>query len=78
MLMRKLLVAGFAAAAVSLTAMPSASADTAPQSCSGQFISTAVTGPLGPGRQSVAQFFFGDQPHAVQDAEFFLQNNICP
>jgi hypothetical protein len=76
--MRKFLLAGFAAAAVSLAAIPSASAAPAPQSCPGQFVSTAVTGPLGPGRHSVAQFFFGDQPHAVQDAEFFLQANICP
>jgi hypothetical protein len=35
-------------------------------------------GPSWPGRRPVAEVFFGDQPHAVQDAEQFLQTNICP
>jgi hypothetical protein len=62
--------------AISLGAMiPFAAADPAPRSCRGQFISTPVD-VFGPGRRAVAEMFFGDDPHAVRNAERFLQDNI--
>ena len=77
--MRKLAVPLLAAGVVALgiVAAP-ATADPASQSCRGQFVSTVVQGPLGPGRRAVAETFFGDDPHAVQTAEQFLQTVICP
>ena len=60
---------------------PNSAADPAPQACRGQFISSVVQAPpdgFGPGRRTVAEMFFNDQPHAVHDAEQFLKKIICP
>ena len=40
--------------------------------CRAEVISYAVQ--VGTGRREAAEFFFGDDPHAVQTAEFFLQD----
>ena len=61
--------------------VPQGTADPAPQACRGQFISSVVQPPpdgRGPGRRTVAEMFFDDQPHAVHDAEQFLKEFICP
>jgi hypothetical protein len=42
-----------------------------PQSCPGELVSFAVQS-FG-GRRAVADTFFGDYPHAVQDAQAFLE-----
>src|SRR5262249_6213381 len=55
--------------AMSDPTVPNAASDPAPQACRGQFISTVVQSPLGPGRRTVAERFFGDQPQAVREAE---------
>jgi hypothetical protein len=70
--MRKILVSllGAGALAVGILATPAA-AEPAPQACPGELVSFAVQ--LFDGRRAVAETFFGDYPHAVQDAQSFME-----
>jgi hypothetical protein len=76
--MRKLIMA---AAAIAALVVPSAamavdppvptSGPAAGPACRAEVISYAVQ--VGHGRREAAEFFFGENPKAVQTAEFFLQ-----
>jgi hypothetical protein len=71
-----MLVAVPAALAVPSTAMAvdppvPTSGPAAGPACRAEVISYAVQ--VGTGRREAADFFFGDYPQAVRDAEFFLQ-----
>ena len=72
--MRKLVVALAAGAAGAGVVVPAAVAEPTggpgDPTCQATHISTAVQGT---GRRAVAEFFFGDYPTAVQDAERAVQ-----
>jgi hypothetical protein len=73
--MRKLVVALAAGAiSVAIVAAPAAAEPTGgpgEPTCQAEVISNAVQ--EGTGRRAVAEFFFGDYPRAVQDAERAVQ-----
>jgi hypothetical protein len=73
--MRKLVVALAAGAIGAGVVVPSAVADPAggpgAPTCQAEVISNAVQ--EGTGRRAVAEFFFGDYPRAVQDAQRAVQ-----
>ena len=74
--MRKLVVALAAGAISAGVVVPSAVADPTggpgEPTCQAEVISNAVQ--EGTGRRAVAEFFFGDYPKAVQDAERTVQD----
>ena len=73
--MRKFVVALIAGAIGAGVVVPSAVAEPTggpgEPTCQAEVISNAVQ--EGPGRRAVAQFFFGDYPTAVRDAEQAVQ-----
>jgi hypothetical protein len=69
--------AGLAIAAIGLGVSGGpASAEPAPQSCHGQTVKFFVQ-TFG-GARNAAEFFFGDDPHAVQTGQRFIRDVLCP